>query len=183
MFLSGQLAISQHWFSSWVRDKPLPEPMMTLFNDRYASQGLKEPTEAIIEAERRMCVSKFSIISSDNGLSPGRFQAIIWTNAEILLIGPLGTNFSEILIEIYTFSLKKIHLKMSFGKCQPFCFGLNESIAFIVDNAGVHNKNTFSLSIIPNARFNTFADDILNAFSCMIMVFWFKFHRNSIQWV
>ena len=32
---------------------------------------------------------------------------------ELLLIGPLGTNFSEILIEIYTFSFKKIHLKIS----------------------------------------------------------------------
>ena len=30
----------------------------------------------------------------------------------ILLIGPLGTNFSEILIEIYIFSSKKMHLKM-----------------------------------------------------------------------
>ena len=34
----------------------------------------------------------------------GRRQAIIWTNAGILLIGPLGTNFSEILIEIHIFS-------------------------------------------------------------------------------
>ena len=42
----------------------------------------------------------------DNGLSPGRRGAIIWTNAGILLIGPLGTNFSEILIEIDIFSLK-----------------------------------------------------------------------------
>ena len=33
---------------------------------------------------------------SDNGLSPGRRQAIIWTNAGILLIGPLGTNINEI---------------------------------------------------------------------------------------
>ena len=44
-------------------------------------------------------VSKLTIIASDNGLSPGRRQAIIWTNAGILLIGPLGLNFSEILIE------------------------------------------------------------------------------------
>ena len=36
--------------------------------------------------------------SPDNGLSPGRRQAIIWTSAGILLIGPLRTNFSEILI-------------------------------------------------------------------------------------
>ena len=47
-----------------------------------------------------ICISKLSIICSDNGLSPGRRQAIIWTNAGILLSGPLGTNFSEILIEI-----------------------------------------------------------------------------------
>ena len=46
-----------------------------------------------------ICVNKLTIIGSDNGLSPGRRQAIIWTNAGILLIGPLGTN-NEILIEI-----------------------------------------------------------------------------------
>ena len=45
-------------------------------------------------------VSNLTIIGSDNGLSPGRRQAIIWTNAGILLIGPLGTNLREILIEI-----------------------------------------------------------------------------------
>ena len=44
------------------------------------------------------CVSNLFIIGSDNGLSPSRRQAIIWTNAGISLIGPLGTNFSEILI-------------------------------------------------------------------------------------
>ena len=42
-----------------------------------------------------ICVGKLAIIGSDNGLSPGRRQAIFWTNAEILSIGPLGTNFSE----------------------------------------------------------------------------------------
>ena len=52
-----------------------------------------------------ICVSKLTIIDSDNGLSPGRRQAIIWT---ILLIEPLGANFGEILIEIVTFSFKKI---------------------------------------------------------------------------
>ena len=72
-----------------------------------------------------ICVSKLTIIGSDNGLSPGRRQAIIWTNAGLLLIGPLGTNFSEMLIEIHTFSFKKIHLKMSPGKWRPFCLGLN----------------------------------------------------------
>ena len=71
------------------------------------------------------CVSKLIIIGSGNGLSPGQRQAIIWTNAGILLIGPLGTNFSEILIEICTFSFKKMHLKMSSGKWRPSCLGLH----------------------------------------------------------
>ena len=53
-----------------------------------------------------ICVGKQTIIGSDNGLSPGRRQAIILTNAGISLIGPLETNFSEILIEILTFSLE-----------------------------------------------------------------------------
>ena len=66
-----------------------------------------------------------TIIGSDNGLSPGRRQAIIWTNAGILLIWLLGTNFSEILIEIHILPFKKMHLKMSSGKWRPFCLGLN----------------------------------------------------------
>ena len=72
-----------------------------------------------------ICVGKLTIIGSDNGLSPGRRQAIIWTNAGILLIGPLGTNFSEILSKIHTFSFKKMHFKTSSAKWRPFCFGLN----------------------------------------------------------
>ena len=73
-----------------------------------------------------ICVGKLTIIGSDNGLSPGRRQAIIWTNAGTLLIGPLGTNFSEILIEILTFSFKKMRFKVPSAKRRPFCLGLNE---------------------------------------------------------
>ena len=72
-----------------------------------------------------ICVSKLTIIGSDNGLSPDRRQPIIWTNAGLLLIWPLGTNYSEILIEIYTFSFKEMHLKVSSVKRRPSCFGLN----------------------------------------------------------
>ena len=72
-----------------------------------------------------ICVSKLTIIGADNGLSPGRRQAIIWTNAGILLTGPLGTNVNEISIEIHAFSFKEFHLKMSSGKCRPFCLGLS----------------------------------------------------------
>ena len=72
-----------------------------------------------------ICIGKLTVIASDNGLSPGRRQAIIRTNAGILLIGPLGTNFSEILIGIQTLSFKKMHLKMSSAKWRPFCLCLN----------------------------------------------------------
>ena len=73
----------------------------------------------------QICVSKLTIVGSDNGLSPGRRQAIIWTNVGILLIGPLGTNFSEILMGIHKFSSKIMHLKMSSVKCRSFCLAFN----------------------------------------------------------
>ena len=57
-----------------------------------------------------ICVSDLTSIGSDNGLSPGRRQAIIRTKAGILLIRPLGTNFSEFLVEILMFSFKKMRL-------------------------------------------------------------------------
>ena len=68
-----------------------------------------------------ICVSKLTITGADNGLSPDQRQAIICTNAGILLIGPLGTHVSEILIEIYIFSFKKMHLKLSSENWRPFC--------------------------------------------------------------
>ena len=70
-----------------------------------------------------VCVNKLAIISSVNGLVLGRRQTIIWTNA--VVIGPLETNFSGILIEINIFSFQKIHSKISSGKWPPFCLGIN----------------------------------------------------------
>ena len=73
-----------------------------------------------------ICVGKLPIIGSDNGLSPERRQAIIWTNAGILLIGPFRTNSSEILIEIRAFQLKKnafenVVCEMLFISSRPQC--------------------------------------------------------------
>ena len=88
-----------------------------------------------------ICVSKITTIGSDNGLSHGQRQAIIWTNAGILLIGPLRTNVSEILIEIHTFSYKKMHFqehviwKMAAILSRPQCansipfYGMNEWVS------------------------------------------------------
>ena len=73
-----------------------------------------------------ICVSDLTSIGSDNGLSSGRRQAIIRTNAGILLIRTLGTNFSVFLVEMLIFSFKKMRLKVSSAKRRPFCLGLNE---------------------------------------------------------
>ena len=69
-------------------------------------------------------VSKVTIISSDNGLSPGQRQAIIWATAGILLIGLLGTNFSEISIKIHAVSIKKNNFNVSSWKWRTFCLCL-----------------------------------------------------------
>ena len=102
-----------------------------------------------------ICVVKLTIIGSDNSLSPERRQAIIWTNAWILLIGPLDTNFKEISIGIQTFSLKKIRLKMSSAKCCSFRLGLNVLTVLTVQAAPssvhtcilrlLHSPDRFSL--------------------------------------
>ena len=60
-------------------------------------------------------------IGSDNSFWP----AIIWTNTGILLIGPILTNFCEILSKIHTFLFMKINLKKSSAKWRPFCLGLD----------------------------------------------------------
>ena len=69
-----------------------------------------------------ICVSNLTVIGSENGLSPDRRQAIIWTNAVILIIGRLGTNFYEILSEIHTFSfIWKCRLKMALVLSRSQC--------------------------------------------------------------
>ena len=112
-----RLMIPQHWF--WHH-------MVLLGQNKLTHWG----------RVTHICVSDLTIIGSDNGLSPGRRQTIIWTNAGILLIGPIGTNFSEILIEIQTFSSNKMNLEMASAKWRPFCLGLN------VLNMTSENKKT-----------------------------------------
>ena len=69
-----------------------------------------------------ICISTITIIILENGLSPGRHQAIIWTNAGILLISTIWTNFNEILSEIFSFN--KMGLKMSSGTWWQFGLSL-----------------------------------------------------------
>ena len=92
-----------------------------------------------------MLHTKLTNTGSDNGLSPGQHQATIWINAGILLIVPLRTNFSGILIKIDTFSLKKIYFKISSVKLRPFCLGLNVLSHWFVESVQkTCNSNVFS---------------------------------------
>ena len=96
-----------------------------------------------------LCVSKLTAVGPDNGLSPGRRQAIIWTNAGILLNESLGTTFSELLAKTHTFSFKNMRLKMSSGKRWPFCLGLNVLTAPLMDILHLNlRKNIFSYNKI-----------------------------------
>ena len=95
-----------------------------------------------------ICVNDLTSIGSDNGLSPGRRQAIIRTNAGILLIRPLGTHFSEFLVEILIFSFKKMRLKVSSAKMRPFCLGLNELIPLFLSPYSCYDMVIVSLKTI-----------------------------------
>ena len=125
-----------------------------------------------------ICVSKLTSIASDNGLSPGRRQAIIWTNAGILLIEPLGTNFSEILIEIHTFSFKKMHLKMSSVKWRPFCPGLNVLIEGYFGKMASYRGNTLLALVQDKRQYFTskyhLISNILDIFMTTNILMWSK---------
>ena len=139
------------WFRRKVCQNLLARPRSSHCN----SFGDQVPVNLIYCCLVMKCVGKLTIIGSDNGLSPGRRQAIIWTNAWILLIWPLGTNFNEILIGNQTFSFKKMHLKMSSAKWRPFCLSLNVlndwiSVASVTK---VVNQWLAKLPLVFNGRF------------------------------
>ena len=101
------------------------------------------------------CISKLIINVSNNGLAPCRRQAIIWTKAGILSIGPLETNFSETLIDICIFLFNKMHLKLSSGNCPPFWLVLKHHISpgvTIQHNIpSVQYRHPRILNLIPNS--------------------------------
>ena len=115
---------------SWSSQYPVPDKRFDL--SIKSISGIQEVhsmsmADLLTHCSRvtHICGSGLTIISSDNDLLPGQCHAIIWTNDGILLIGPLGTIVSEILIKLYSFSFRKMHLKMLSGKWRPFCLGLS----------------------------------------------------------
>ena len=116
----------QYWCQNISTENSMVWHLMEIINDKLTS--LQVPSYYLTHRgwATHICISNLTIIGSDNGLSPGQCQAIFWTNAGILLIWPLGTNFGEMIIEIHAFSFKKMYLTMSSVKRWPFCPSLNQ---------------------------------------------------------
>ena len=129
-----------------------------------------------------ICVRKLTTICSDNGLSTGRCQAIIWTSARILLIGTLGTNFSEILLEIFKFSFNKMCLKLSSENLRQFCFGPNAIIFGLNVSEALlckHNSLGYSVWLICVTNVQTISFVSLSIFNLSVL---HKCHWMLFQW-
>ena len=61
-----------------------------------------------------ICVGNLAVMGSVNGLSSGRRQAIVCTNAAILLILPLATNFTKLFS-----NFKYFYQRKCIWKCRP----------------------------------------------------------------
>ena len=96
---------------------------------------------------------KWVSIGSDNGLPPVRCQSISWTMTDLLSIGPLGTNFRYIRIEIH-FLFVKMHLKMSSAK--QFCLGVKTFSKFLISHGFfIKIKCDFVVRIVSPASLNS----------------------------
>ena len=146
--VGGRRLVSGRWFLRFSKDTnglitlrsiSTSEGIMTLFAMASLIEFVPLLCLCILEPVRKLthwgrvthiCVGGLTIIGSDNGLSLGRRQAIIWANAGMLLIGPLGTGFREILIGIITWLCDILALVWHFGPaCVTFRPGLCDILA------------------------------------------------------
>ena len=101
------------WEASWLKHVFISKQVWALSIDELTVEDnwQDEPLDYSTNWGRvsYVCVGKLIIIGSDNGLSPGRRQAIFWTYARTLLIRPQEKNFNDILIEIHTSLFHIIH--------------------------------------------------------------------------
>ena len=124
LFLRVQLTISKHWLRSWLFAELAQYTIWTSGGPVHwrinATLGDNELTHW--GRVTHICVSKLTIIGSNNGLLPDRRQAI---------------------------SFKKMHLKMSSGKWRPSCLGLNVLMALpagrlpITSGFPAHDKTSY----------------------------------------
>ena len=130
-----------------------------------------------------ICVDNLSIIASDDGLSPRRHQDSIWTNCAILLIRTLGSNFSQTLTKIQTFSFKKKHCKLSSAKKLPFCLGLNVThfIIFTGRSTTVSNNGIRISGICVDFSVQFPCFDIVSNLVWKIIVFVYVAHYQCVD--
>ena len=104
MHVMVKLIINKFWFIYWL----CTEQATNHCTNQYWSSSVTHWGRVT-----HKCASKLTIIGSDNGLLLVWCQAIIWTNAGILLIHTLETHSSEILREIHTSLLKNVFENVS----------------------------------------------------------------------
>ena len=102
-----------------------------------------------------ICVSKLTIVGSDNGLSPGRCQTTIRTNDGIILIRILGTNFSEILsIFIQENAFENVICEMASILSRPQCLNSSSFPSLLIVRTFVCLKYSLHFIAINSALFN-----------------------------
>ena len=76
----------------------------------------------LIDVEWRVYASlNKAIFGLDSSLPPVWHQAVVWTNAGLLLARPMERRFSEILIKEYIVHAREIDLEMLSEKGQSAC--------------------------------------------------------------
>ena len=121
----GDINLGQHWLKWWLVGWRHKFITWTNVNLPKIICGFHLRNFALSTHNLNSSRPDEAFIRSDNGLSPGRCQAIIWINAGLLLIRTLGTNFKEIVNKIHAFSFKKMHLEMLSAKWRQFCLGFS----------------------------------------------------------
>ena len=129
-----------------------------------------------------ICVDHLTIIGLDNGLSPSHYLNQCWN----IVNWTFRNKLHEILIKVHTFSFKKMHLKMSSGRCWPFCPGLNEltvigslGMNFILSiHCLVHTKPSVWRGCLTDVRIPIISYDQV-VLSVLCLYYWTSYNREG----
>ena len=105
---------------------------------------------------------------------------LIGANDGILLIWPLGANFSEILIWIQTLSFNKMHLEVSSAKWYPFCLDFNALINWTHWILGMHTYISVQGHHIAQVMAWCCIGTNHYLYQCLLLVNWTL--RNELYW-
>ena len=91
------------WINDWVNNREAGD--LRCYLGHYDVNAMCHSTHR--GQVTHICGSKLSIVRSDNGLSPGRRQAIAWTNAGMLLVESLEQTSVKSYSEFTHFNSRK----------------------------------------------------------------------------